>query len=134
MPRRSVVLVLAFMLAAVCAIGQTMFGRISGAVTDPSGSPIPAAKVTVRNMETQATRALTTDQSGNYTAENLSIGPYRVEVDAPGFKHSTRTGLQLSADARLTADFKLEIGEATQTVDVVSTPTEQVNTVSGEVS
>ena len=134
MPRRSVVLVLAFMLAAVCAIGQTMFGRISGAVTDPSGSPIPAAKVTVRNMETQATRALTTDQSGNYTAENLPIGPYRVEVDAPGFKHSTRTGLQLSADARLTADFKLEIGEATQTVDVVSTPTEQVNTVSGEVS
>src|SRR5206468_9594647 len=62
------------------------------------------------------------------------LGTYRVEVDAPGFKHSTRTGLQLSADARLTADVRLEIGEATQSVDVVATQTETVNTVSGEVS
>jgi hypothetical protein len=103
-------------------------------VTDPSGSAVPGAQVAVRNLETQALRPLTTDNNGSYTAENLPIGPYRLDVEAPGFKHSSRTGFQLVADGRITADFRLEIGESSQSVDVVSEQTEAVNTVSGEVA
>jgi hypothetical protein len=131
---RTTVLLSAFLFITSAAISQTTFGRISGTVVDPSNAPVSAAQVIVRNLETQAARSLTTDQNGNYTAENLPIGPYRVEVDAPGFKHSTHTGLQLVADGRLTADFNLEIGAANQSVEVVAVQSEAINTVSGEVA
>ena len=113
---------------------QTTFGRISGTVLDPSGAAIPAALVTITDTETHATRVVTTNGNGFYVAENLPIGPYSVGVVAPGFKRASRSGLQLVADGRVTADFKLEVGEATQTVDVVATKAEMLNTVSGEIA
>jgi hypothetical protein len=113
---------------------QNTFGRISGTIVDPSGASIPGAKVTVRNTDTQATRVVTTDNSGFYVAENLPIGPYAVELNQPGFKRASRSGFQLIADGRITANFTLEIGEASQSVDVVETNTEQLNTVSGELA
>lgn len=79
-------LVAAFAFSALTAQAQTTFGRISGTITDPSSAPISGVRVTVRNVDTQATRALLTDGRGFYVAENLPIGPYQVEADHPGFK------------------------------------------------
>lgn len=115
-------------------VAQTTFGRVSGTVIDPSGAAVPGAKITVRNTDTQATRDVLTNTSGFYVAENLPIGPYAVEVEAPGFKRSVQRGFQLVADGRITVDFRLEVGEATQSVDVVSGTAETLNTVSGEVA
>ncbi len=133
MPRSIFLFLLSFSLLRPIA-AQTTFGRISGTVTDPSGAAVAGAKVNIRNMETQALRPLTTDGNGTYTAENLPIGPYRVDVESAGFKRSSRSGFQLVADGRITADFQLEIGETTQSVDVVAVQSETINTVSGEVS
>ena len=113
---------------------QTMFGRISGTVSDPSGATIPGAKVIVTNTDTQASRTLTTDDHGFYVAENLAIGPYSVTVDAPGFKRSQQAGNFVVADGRLTVDFKLQMGDASQTVDVVAEQSESLNTVSAEIA
>ncbi|HXS94715.1 MAG TPA: carboxypeptidase regulatory-like domain-containing protein [Candidatus Limnocylindrales bacterium] len=121
-------------LSVVTLSAQTDFGRISGTVIDASGAAVPNAKVTIRNTDTQATRAILTNNSGFYVAENLPIGPYAVEVEGPGFKRSIRRGFQLVADGRVTADFKLEVGQATQSVDVVASNAETLNTVSGEVA
>jgi hypothetical protein len=125
---------LALLSAALPLLAQTNFGRISGTVTDPSGAAVAGANVVVRNTDTQATRTEKTDERGTYVAENLPIGPYTVEVDHPGFKHSTRSGFELVADGRITADIALQMGESTQTVEVVAAPAEVLNTVSGEVS
>jgi hypothetical protein len=115
-------------------LAQTMFGRISGTVTDPSGAAVPGAKVAITNTDTQAARAETTDNRGFYVAENLPIGPYSVSVDHPGFKRGQRTGLFLAADGRDTADFTLQVGDASQTVGVSAPSAEVLNTVSGEVA
>ena len=122
--------------ALVCGSAQTLTGRISGTVTDPSGAAVAGAKITIVNTGTQAARRATSDDRGFYVVEDLPIGPYQVDVEQPGFKRMSQTGLQIEADARLTADFKLQIGEATQTVDVVEAgpTTEVLNTVSGEVA
>ena len=45
-------------------VAQTNFGRISGAVMDPSGAAIPGAKVSVINADTQAVRTINTDERG----------------------------------------------------------------------
>ena len=114
---------------------QTNFGRISGSVTDPSGALIPgAAVVVVTNVDTQASRNLTTDERGFYVAENLQIGPYSVAVEYMGFKRAEERGLSVISDGHLTADFHLQIGDTSQAVEVTEVQREVLNTVSGEIA
>src|ERR1700692_4450756 len=66
-----------FLLAAIIlhvptTWGQTIFGRISGSVTDPSGAAVVGAKVTITGAETQSVRIATTDGAGFYAVTNLS--------------------------------------------------------------
>jgi hypothetical protein len=126
-------LVTALALSVSPVRAQTMFGRISGTVTDPSGAAIPAAKVVITNTDTQATRTEITDEHGFYVAENLSIGPYSVTADHPGFKRSQQTASTVVADGRLTVDLRLQIGDSSQTVEVVA-ESEALNSVSAEIS
>ena len=120
--------------AASSAPGQTSFGRISGTVTDSSGALIPAASVTVRNVDTQAIRTVRGDDKGFYVATELPIGNYTVSVSQSGFRPQEKTGLNLVADGRLTADFALDVGSVTESVEVTATAGETLNTVSGELS
>jgi hypothetical protein len=117
----------------VPAIAQNTFGRISGTIIDPSGAAVGGAKVTITNTETRSVLTELTDERGFYVAENLRLGSYSVAVDHPGFKRALQSGFVVSADARVTANFTLEIGEASQTVEVSAAP-ETLNTVSGEVA
>src|SRR5450432_3094400 len=121
-------------LANPALMAQTSFGRISGSVTDPSGASIPGAKVTFTNTETQNVRTAETDSNGSYIATNLAIGPYTVQVDQTGFQRQQQTGVNMVADGRLTVDFKLQIGDVSQTVEVVAQSGETLNTISGELS
>ncbi len=113
---------------------QTVFGRISGTVSDPSGAAIAGAKVVVTNVDTQSARSITSDERGFFVADNLTIGPYTVAVDQPGFKHFQQAGNFVAADARITIAVKLEIGVSSQTVEVNAAQSESLNTVSAEVS
>jgi hypothetical protein len=123
-----------FFLAAGILNAQTSFGRISGTVTDSSGAFVSAAKVIVRNVDTQNVRTVSADDAGFYVATNLPIGRYTVEVNHPGFRPAQQSGLEIAADARITADFRLDVGEITETVEVSAGPAEQLNTVSGELA
>ena len=73
---RTTLCVLFSALAFCCPIaeGQTLFGRISGTITDPSGAAVAGAKVTVTDVATQNSRILTTDDKGFYSADNLPVG------------------------------------------------------------
>lgn len=135
LPSRALVtLALLLTFSVVPAFSQTSFGRISGTITDPGGAVIPHAAVTIRDLDTQVTRTVTTDNSGFYTATDLPIGNYAVEVNQPGFRPQQRTGVQVVADARLTADFKLELGNVSQSVEVTAVAGETINTTSGELA
>ncbi len=113
---------------------QTLFGRISGTVTDQTGALIAGAKVSITDTDTQAVRNVITDDKGFYVAENLPIGPYSVSADQAGFKRTSQGGFQVVADGHITANLQLQLGEASQTVEVVAAAGETLNTVSGEVS
>jgi hypothetical protein len=128
--------VAALLLCTLAALSysQTSFGRISGTVTDSTGAPVAGASVTIRNTDTQLSRTATTDTNGLYVVTQLPIGPYNVEVNQQGFKRQTHSGLTLVADGRVSSDFKLQIGDISQSVEVVATAAETLNTVSGEVA
>jgi hypothetical protein len=131
---RSLFALLAVALTSGSVIAQTSFGRISGTVTDPGGASIPHVKVTIRNTDTQNVRTVETDANGFFVVTELPIGPYTADAEQAGFQHQQLTGLHVAADGRLTADFKLAIGGVSQSIEVVASAGETLNTVSGELS
>jgi len=121
------------LLAAPIVSAQATTGRISGVVKDISGGVLPGVTVTVTETRTGFTRTDTTDAQGGYVFVNLPLGEYTVNAEIQGFKKGARSGYALVADGRLTADFSLEVGAFTETVQVI-VASETVNTVSGELA
>jgi hypothetical protein len=113
--------------------GQSIVGRISGAVSDSSGAVIPGVTVRMTNEATNLSRTATTDGSGYYVVTNLPVGNYAVAVEHAGFQPVTRTGNNVVADGRLNVNFTLQIASVGSTVEVIAAVGETVNTVSGEV-
>src|SRR2546423_1646550 len=126
--------ILLILCAATSSSGQTIFGRISGTVKDSNGSAVPNANITITNAATNLVRTATTDEDGFYTATNLPVGTYTILVVRDGFKKAQQADVVLAADARLTQDVTLEIGQLTETVQISSSVGETVNTTSGEVA
>ncbi len=91
---------------------------IVGTVTDNSGSVVPMAKVTVKNVETNLMRTQQTDASGQYSFTLLPVGNYSITVEVKGFKTFTNPRLGLATGDRARVDAALQVGEVTQTVEV----------------
>ncbi len=110
-------------------------GSISGTVRDPSGSVVPNADVTVRELNTGIFYETHTDARGSYTLPVLPVGRYELDVQASGFQTYQRKDIALDTDAALTLDASLAIGQFTQTVSVTdnSLHVETVSTQLGEV-
>ncbi len=106
------------LLLALGAVAQIQNGQFNGVVTDPSGAAIPNAKVTVTNVGTNLSVATTTNQSGAYVAKELPPGSYKISVEAPGFKTQTDTNLVVNAGVIARADFKMQLGQVTDVVEV----------------
>jgi hypothetical protein len=106
---------------------------IVGTVTDPTGAAVPSAKITITNTGTGLVRSTTANSSGNYAARELTIGPYTVRVEVPGFKSYERTGITLNVNDIVRADATLEIGTAQESVSVEANAI-QVQADSNEVS
>src|SRR5262249_41646370 len=113
-------------------------GNITGSVVDTSGATIPGAHVTVMATEQGlVVRTLVTNEVGLYSATLLPVGAYSVTVEAAGFKKGKRDGIELNANARYAADFKLEVGDVNQEVRVVEAETQvelQTSQISGTIS
>jgi hypothetical protein len=100
---------------------QETTATIEGTVLDPSGAAVPKAKVIITNTDrNQVVRTLTSDDSGNYSAPLLPIGTYAVRVEAAGFKTASRSGVVLNVNDVLKLNITLEIGAATETVEVTA--------------
>jgi len=91
---------------------------ISGRVEDASGSPIGGATVTVRSLESGASRAAATNQDGSFRVPSLPLGPQEVKAEKPGFKAALRTGIDLRIGQEAVVTLRLEVGELAQQVTV----------------
>ena len=127
-------LLLLILVACQSSFAQTVVGRISGTVLDANGASIPNATVKVINSANNSERTVTTDENGFYTVTNLPVGTYTIEAEQKGYKKALVSGQSVTADARLTVDLRLEVGEVSETVEIVGAAGETVNTTSGEVS
>ncbi len=111
-----------FILGAMFALSFPGFaqtvGQVTGLVTDPSGSIIVGATVTITNSQTNVARTTTTNSAGNYTFPALQPGVYSVKAEMPGFKGEVREGVELQVEQIARIDFHLQVGAVSQTVEV----------------
>ena len=106
---------------------------ISGRVEDATGAGIGGATVTVKNLETGATRVVTTSESGNFRVLSLPVGRQEVKVEKAGFKEAVRTGINLEVGQEAVVNLQLQVGEFAQQV-IVSAEAPVVNTTTASVS
>jgi Carboxypeptidase regulatory-like domain/TonB dependent receptor len=113
-----VLLVLSVALLFSSAIAQVQNGQFAGVVTDPSGAAIGNARVTVTNPSTNFTDTTTTNPNGSYNLKELPLGTYKITVEAAGFKTLANAGVTVNAGTIAHVDFKLQIGNASEVVEV----------------
>jgi len=111
----------AVLIAVLClaAIGyaQTDTARVVGTITDTTGAVLPNANVTITEVTTGRVVTTTSNGTGEYAANALPIGKYKIEVAAQGFKTAS-ADFQLQVSQVLEISLKLETGVTSTTVDV----------------
>lgn len=91
---------------------------LTGTVLDPRGVALPGAAVSIRDEDTDVVQKLTSDGQGKYSFANLPAGKYTIQVDAPGFNTSKRTGVELAAGQPTDVPITLELGNASEEITV----------------
>ena len=130
-------LVLIALATAPLSWSQTS-NSISGNITDATGGALAGANVTVKNLETGATRIITADEAGRYVAASLSVGLYEVKAEQAGFSVEVRTGITLAVGQQAEVNLTLRVGQVQQAVvvqedsPVVSVTTQDISGLVGE--
>jgi len=107
-------------LSGVAFAQTAATGNIEGVVTDTTGAVLPGVTVVVKNMGTNVTRELVTDDAGRYRANALQPGVYEVTATLGGFQSATFGNLQVPVGQTLAADIRMRAAGVTETVTVTA--------------
>jgi len=108
-------------------------GALSGRVVDATNAGIPGATVTVKSIETGATRSVVTDSTGTYKIVSVPVGPQEVRAEKAGFKAAVRLGIDLAVGQEAVANLQLDVGAVAEEVTVTA-ETPLVNTTTSAIS
>jgi hypothetical protein len=114
------ILLCGILLMTSAVKAQVLTGDILGTVTDKAGAVLPNATVTVTNKGTNEVHVVRTTDAGEFTVTLLPVGDYSVKVEAAGFKVYTVASIPLSGGDRARVSARLEVGQATETIEVTS--------------
>jgi hypothetical protein len=103
------------------AVAQVVYGSVLGTVTDPSGSVIPDAVVTLTSRETSISKETTSDPSGRYSFVNVLPGHYNLKVVSKGFRTLSENDFEVVPNVVQRIDPKLEVGQISDQVTVDAT-------------
>src|SRR6202167_952532 len=78
-------MVCSVLIIAAITWGQAFRGSIIGHVEDASGGRIPNATIVLHARASSLERSVTSDNHGDFRADDLPPGGYHVSVTAPGF-------------------------------------------------
>ncbi|HEU0253005.1 MAG TPA: TonB-dependent receptor, partial [Pyrinomonadaceae bacterium] len=120
------------LVPSIVAQTQITTGTIQGTVEDEKGAVVPGATVEIKNLDTNATRTMQTDESGRFTAPLLQPGNYSVTITKQGFATGVLERATLTVGQALTIPVSLKISGVEERVTITATPT--VDTAKTEVS
>lgn len=94
-------------------------GSIIGSVKDQQFAALAGARIEVRNVDTNLTRATQSDEDGLYYLPQLPPGNYVINVQLEGFVPET-SKVTLNIGTTLLADFILNIGNTTDVIEITA--------------
>ena len=128
-------------IIAACAVflttagyAQAVYGTIFGSVVDNTGAAIPGATISITDTNKGTTVTATANEAGEFTIGHLIPDTYDVKVTFAGFTTFESKGLIVYADQSIKVEAKMEVGAATQTVEVSASTVEQLKTDRADVS
>jgi len=108
------------LLTGMQGSAQGVTGTITGTISDPSGAPVSGAHVTIRAVETNAVRSVTTSAAGTYTVPQLPSGHYEIRVESAGFSVFEQKGMTLTIDQVAEINATLRVGSNQEVVEVIA--------------
>jgi len=113
------ILLMAFVFIACGNASAQTTGTLLGIVTDQNGAVVPSATVKAQNTDTGFTVTVKASAEGSYLIPLVPLGHYSISVEVSGFKTFTRSGVLVPVGQDIRVDVKMEVGEVSQTVNVV---------------
>src|SRR5581483_6350241 len=107
-----------FLCAASSLLAQGGVGsaQLNGTVTDPSGSSVAGASITLRNTGTNRVDTTSSNEGGFYAIANLAPGTYELKASASGFANFTQSGIVLAVGQVATVNVRLAVASQGETV------------------
>ena len=97
---------------------QVLYGSLTGNITDPSGAPIPKAKVEAKNTATGITKQAATDDRGFYAFNDLQQGTYNVTISTAAFASLIHEAVTIDANTTRRLDGRMQVAQINATVTV----------------
>ena len=121
-------------LIASVTSAQTSGGVFRGEVRDPSSAIVPHASIVIRSNETGTQTAAESNGDGLYVTPTLIPGSYTLSAVKPGFETEVFGPVTLEVNQTVRVDFGLNIGAASDSVQVEASGTQLLSTESAEIS
>jgi len=137
---RSIYKMLVLSAGMLCAYSGSAWGQatnsadVTGSVTDPSGAIVPGAKVTVRDLDKNTERTLTTNESGLFDSGPLvSSDRYLVVFQKEGFATVERGPMTLTSGVT-GLNVQLTLAQSAQQVVIQDSAGPLLETATAEIS
>src|SRR5208282_4185313 len=115
-----VLLGMAILLFAGAAIGQILYGSLTGNISDAAYAPIAGAKVEALNVGTGIVKEGVSDVRGIFMINELQPGAYRVTISAQGFATVIQEGVLVEANTERRVDTQLNVAQMNQKITVTA--------------
>lgn len=108
-------------------------GTIIGTIADSSGGVVPGASVELQDVTTAIVRTTIANSAGRYAFIGVLPGTYSLKAGNPGFQETVVPQLVAEAGKSYTVNLELKVGQATQVVEVTSTPGAELQTLDSSI-
>ena len=133
--KKSCLVLLMVLAAAVPARAQFETASVLGTVRDSTGAIVPGATVKLVNVDTGVAASKVTDADGSYEFFTVRIGTYEVGAELSGFTPARVTGVKVTIGSRQRVDLRMAVGQMTEAVEVraAASPLETDSSQRGQV-
>src|SRR6267143_6790875 len=123
-------LVILVIAPVVSSQTQSTTGTIQGTVTDANGAIVPGANVEIKNLDTNFSKTLTTDDGGRFVSLALPPGNYSVTISKQGFATTVVEKVELTVGQALNLPLSMKVSGVQERVTVTAPTVDTVKTES----
>jgi len=124
---------ISILVLSAAIYAQSGNSTVRGTVRDPQGNVVAGATVNLTNPDKNFSRTQTTNQEGAYIFNAIPPGTYKLDVESPGFKTASASGVVALVDTSTVRDVQLEVGAVSETVDVTSGAETAINSTDASI-